>query len=77
MAEKNFMSLDPLTPGSKRGECTGCVGTNKSLVHGYSLLRTQLNKDYFNDIFEMAAQFGVDIESHRKDSPSYLYSSTY
>jgi len=38
LAEKRFNSLQPLTPG----------------MHGYSLLRTQLNKDYFHDIFDEA-----------------------
>jgi glutamine synthetase len=36
-----------------------------SAVHGYSLLRTQLNNDYFHDIFDVAQKFDVHIESHR------------
>jgi glutamine synthetase len=34
-------------------------------VHGYSLLRTQLNQDYFNDIFDVAKEFQIEIEGHR------------
>ena len=44
------------------------MASNHSPVHGYSLLRTQLNKEYFNDIFDLAAQFGVDIEGHRENT---------
>jgi glutamine synthetase len=36
------------------------------IVHGYSLLRTQLNNDYFHEIFNRADQFQVPIEAHRK-----------
>jgi len=36
------------------------------LVHGYSLLRTQLNNDYFHEIFDAADKFQVAIEAHRK-----------
>jgi glutamine synthetase len=46
---------------------------NLSLVHGYSLLRTQLNKDYFNDIFDVATQFDVKVESHREVSYSHSH----
>jgi hypothetical protein len=37
----------------------------RTIVHGYSLLRTQLNTDYFNELFDVSADFGVDIEGHR------------
>ncbi|KAJ8472719.1 hypothetical protein ONZ45_g16555 [Pleurotus djamor] len=47
-AEKQFKDLQPLTPG----------------MHGYSLLRTQLNNEYFHDLFDISAQFGVAIEGH-------------
>ena len=36
------------------------------IVHGYSLLRTQLNNDYFHDIFDEAFKFEVPLEGHRK-----------
>jgi len=35
------------------------------VVHGYSLLRTQLNNDYFHDIFNEAEKFDIEIEGHR------------
>ncbi|KAH6894970.1 glutamine synthetase [Coprinopsis sp. MPI-PUGE-AT-0042] len=51
-AQKKFGGLDPLTPG----------------MHGYSLLRTQLNNKYFHDLFDQAVAFGVDIESHHTET---------
>lgn len=43
-------------------------------VHGYSMLRTTLNKDYFNSLFDEALKFGINIEGHRTSwtSSSYL-----
>jgi glutamine synthetase len=35
------------------------------LVHGYSLLRTQLNSGYFNDLFDVSAVIEVPLEGHR------------
>ncbi|KAE9409456.1 glutamine synthetase/guanido kinase [Gymnopus androsaceus JB14] len=52
LAEKKFQNLTPLTPG----------------MHGYSLLRTQLNNDYFHAIFDEALKFGVDIEAHHTET---------
>ncbi|KAJ3760328.1 hypothetical protein EV361DRAFT_904352 [Lentinula raphanica] len=52
LAEKKFQNLTPLTPG----------------MHGYSLLRTQLNNDYFHSIFDEASKFGVDIEGHHTET---------
>ncbi|KAJ3736086.1 hypothetical protein DFJ43DRAFT_1150381 [Lentinula guzmanii] len=52
LAEKKFQNLTPLTPG----------------MHGYSLLRTQLNNDYFHSIFDEASRFGVDIEGHHTET---------
>lgn len=34
--------------------------------HGYSLLRTTMNKDYFYDLYNVSAAFGVEIEGHRE-----------
>jgi hypothetical protein len=34
--------------------------------HGYSLLRTQLNNDYFLELFDESARFQIPIEGHRK-----------
>ncbi|KAJ3878707.1 hypothetical protein F5051DRAFT_404856 [Lentinula edodes] len=52
LAEKKFQNLTPLTPG----------------MHGYSLLRTQLNNEYFHSIFDEASKFGVDIEGHHTET---------
>lgn len=41
--------------------------------HGYSLLRTTLNKDYFYDLYKVSSKMGVEIEGHRA---SYLQCST-
>lgn len=57
IAEKKFSNLEPLTPG----------------MHGYSLLRTQLNQDYFNAIFDQSLQFGVDIEGHHTETGPGVY----
>ena len=35
-------------------------------VHGYSMLRTQMNNDYFHDLFDESAKFGIEIEGHRE-----------
>ncbi|KAA1471220.1 glutamine synthetase/guanido kinase [Dentipellis sp. KUC8613] len=52
LAEKKFQNLDPLTPG----------------MHGYSLLRTQLNNDYFNGLFDESEKFGVSLEGHHTET---------
>jgi len=57
LAEKNFMGLNPLTPG----------------MHGYSLLRTQLNTRYFHDIFDEADKFEVAIEAHHTETGPGVY----
>jgi len=51
-ADKKFHQLQPLTPG----------------MHGYSLLRTQLNNDYFHDLFDQSLNFDVQIESHHTET---------
>lgn len=40
-------------------------------MHGYSLLRTQLNNDYFLELFDKAVEFHVPIEGHRKAFPFF------
>lgn len=35
-------------------------------MHGYSLLRPTLNVDYFHELYDQAADFGIEIEGHRK-----------
>lgn len=57
LVEKNFTNLDPLTPG----------------MHGYSLLRTQLNTQYFHDIFNEAEKFDVAIEAHHTETGPGVY----
>ncbi|KAI0273586.1 hypothetical protein BC834DRAFT_966090 [Gloeopeniophorella convolvens] len=52
VAEKKFHGLQPLTPG----------------MHGYSMLRTQLNNEYFHDIFDEADKFEVDVEGHHTET---------
>ncbi|KAH9981333.1 hypothetical protein BGW80DRAFT_1434505 [Lactifluus volemus] len=52
LAEKKFNNLEPLTPG----------------MHGYSLLRTQLNNDYFRDIFDYAVRFDIAVEGHHTET---------
>ncbi|KAI6127814.1 hypothetical protein EV401DRAFT_1933353 [Pisolithus croceorrhizus] len=52
-AEKRFTRLSPLTPG----------------MHGYSLLRTQLNQDYFNELFDGKPQSSRSIvEGHHTET---------
>ncbi|KAF8912106.1 hypothetical protein CPB84DRAFT_1812245 [Gymnopilus junonius] len=51
-AQKGFTNLEPLTPG----------------MHGYSLLRTQLNNEYFHDLFDQSAAFQVPIEGHHTET---------
>ncbi|OJT09112.1 Type-1 glutamine synthetase 2 [Trametes pubescens] len=52
LAKKNFKDLQPLTPG----------------MHGYSLLRTQLNNEYFNDLFDESLKFQIPIEGHHTET---------
>nr|GAT60086.1 predicted protein [Mycena chlorophos] len=56
-AEKKFTDLQPLTPG----------------MHGYSLLRTQLNNDYFHDLFDESARFDVQLEGHHTETGPGVY----
>ncbi|KAG6910276.1 hypothetical protein DXG01_011673 [Tephrocybe rancida] len=52
LAEKKFTDLTPLTPGN----------------HGYSLLRTQLNNAYFQDLFDESTKFRIPIEGHHTET---------
>ena len=57
LAEKNFASIEPLTPG----------------MFGYSLLRAGLNSSFFNDIMDQLAGFGVPLEGlHYGDWPRHV-----
>jgi hypothetical protein len=49
LEQKRFVGLSPLTPGA----------------HGYSLLRTTMNKDYFYDLYNVSTEMDVEIEGHR------------
>ncbi|KIM29070.1 hypothetical protein M408DRAFT_68625 [Serendipita vermifera MAFF 305830] len=57
VADKKFHQLEALTPG----------------MHGYSMLRTQLNQDYFNDIFDEAKRFHIEIEGHHTETGPGVY----
>ena len=65
LARKNFNDLTPLTSGSKPGDLY-ITSLLIIAVHGYSLLRTQLNNDYFHDLYDESAKFGIEIEGHRE-----------
>ncbi|OXG23341.1 glutamine synthetase [Cryptococcus neoformans Tu401-1] len=52
LADKNFRNLNPLTPG----------------MHGYSILRPTLNMDYFHDLYDMAVDFGIEVEGHHTET---------
>lgn len=61
------MGLQPLTSGStSSARLPAFLTDDEDSVHGYSLLRTQLNSDYFHDIFNETAKFEVPLEGHRE-----------
>lgn len=37
-------------------------------MHGYSLLRPQINKDYFHELYDAAETFGIEIEGHHTET---------
>ncbi|KAI0664647.1 glutamine synthetase/guanido kinase [Cubamyces menziesii] len=57
LAKKGFRDLQPLTSG----------------MHGYSLLRTQLNSEYFNDLFDESLKFQVPLEGHHTETGPGVY----
>ncbi|PWY96938.1 glutamine synthetase/guanido kinase [Testicularia cyperi] len=57
LEEKGFTKLTPLTPGN----------------HGYSMLRTSLNKDYFLELFDASEAFGIDVEGHHTETGPGVY----
>jgi len=57
VSKKSFVNPTPLTLG----------------MHGYSLLRPQLNQDYFNAIFDESVKFGVPIEAHHTETGPGVY----
>ncbi|MFM9910273.1 MAG: glutamine synthetase family protein [Chitinophagaceae bacterium] len=53
-SDKQYINLTPLTPG----------------MFGYSILRTTLKNDFFNDLFELLKKFDVPIEGlHTETGP--------
>lgn len=55
--DKNFKNLTPLTPG----------------MFGYSVLRTTLENNFFNELFELLKKFDVPIEGlHTETGPGVL-----
>ncbi|KAL7423902.1 hypothetical protein Q5752_001487 [Cryptotrichosporon argae] len=59
LVEKRFVGLQPLTPG----------------MHGYSVLRPTRNQDYFHDLYDSAADFGIEIEGHHTETGPGVYES--
>ncbi|KAL6305310.1 hypothetical protein BKA93DRAFT_731222 [Sparassis latifolia] len=57
LAKKNYVNLQPLTSG----------------MHGYSLLRTQINNDYFHDLFDESWKFQVPLEGHHTETGPGVY----
>lgn len=57
LQDKGFVKLNPLTPGN----------------HGYSMLRTTLNKDYFLELFDASEAFGINIEGHHTETGPGVY----
>lgn len=54
VADKNFADLQPITPG----------------MFGYSVLRSSLKQDYFNDLFDLLDKFKIPLEGlHTETGP--------
>ncbi|KAL8276286.1 hypothetical protein RQP46_011314 [Phenoliferia psychrophenolica] len=58
-AAKKFQDLEPLSRG----------------MHGYSLLRPALNNEYFHDLYDSCASFGIPIEGHHTETGPGVYES--
>ncbi|KAG8746940.1 hypothetical protein FRC10_003111 [Ceratobasidium sp. 414] len=72
---KSFTNLSPLTTGSEYVVPGSGRALSLGPVHGYSLLRTQLNQEYFHDLFDESKKFGVEIEGHRVYETALAYTS--
>lgn len=59
VAAKQFRDLQPLTSGA----------------HGYSLLRPELNSEYFHALYDNAAAFGIPIEGHHTETGPGVFES--
>ncbi|GAA5829207.1 hypothetical protein JCM3766R1_001017 [Sporobolomyces carnicolor] len=57
--EKDFHNLEPLTKG----------------MHGYSLLRPQLNNAYFHDLWDNCKSFGIPLEGHHTETGPGVFES--
>ncbi|BGP01266.1 hypothetical protein NBRC10513v2_002218 [Rhodotorula toruloides] len=57
--EKDFHRLEPLTDG----------------MHGYSLLRPEVNGDYFHAVYDDCAKFGIPIEGHHTETGPGVFES--
>ncbi|GAA5938587.1 glutamine synthetase family protein [Sporobolomyces koalae] len=57
--EKGFHNLEPLTRG----------------MHGYSLLRPQLNNAYFHDLWDQCKAFGIPLEGHHTETGPGVFES--
>ncbi|EPQ31345.1 uncharacterized protein PFL1_00680 [Pseudozyma flocculosa PF-1] len=57
LVAKGYDKLAALTPGN----------------HGYSMLRTTMNKDYFLELFDAAEEFGIEIEGHHTETGPGVY----
>ena len=55
--EKQFTNIQPLTPG----------------MFGYSMLRSSINSDYFNDIFDLLNKFDVPLEGMHTETGPGVY----
>ncbi len=54
LVAKKFTNIEPLTPG----------------MFGYSMLRSSMNSDYFNHLFDFLSEFGVPLEGlHTETGP--------
>ncbi len=58
--ESEFQNLQPISPG----------------MFGYSILRSSLNQPYFNDLFNLLAEFNIPVEGlHTETGPGVLEAS--
>ncbi|KAK4058438.1 hypothetical protein OIO90_000597 [Microbotryomycetes sp. JL221] len=59
VAAKDFHNLQPLTSG----------------MHGYSLLRPELNSEYFHALYDNCAKFGIPLEGHHTETGPGVFES--
>lgn len=44
-------------------------------MHGYSLLRPELNSEYFHALYDSCASFGIPIEGHHTETGPGVFES--